>query len=255
MKHIEEPDRPKGEMDQPELDRSDLSFNLDNGPEPSNRDALGVLPEDMEYISDTNVAVLIKTPRGGRLLIYTMLLALLCAFVWASYARLDEITRGTGTMIPSSRLQVVQNLEGGILEKIFIKEGEQVVSGQPLMRLNDTHFSSTFRKSVIEHYSEQAKTARLGTELSGETLSFPEELDDYPDYVKREREIFRQRADRFNAELNVAGEQVTQARHELSNVRDQLKFLTTSFHPVKRNWHLPFPLPGRGLLPKWNCYS
>ena len=256
MKHIDEPNRPKGDGDQPELDRSDLSFNLDNGPEPSNPGKEAepsepeVLPEDMEYISDTNVAVLIKTPRGGRLLIYTMLLALIAAIVWASYARLDEITRGLGTVIPSSRLQVVQNLEGGILEKIFIKEGEQVRSGQPLMQLDDTRFSSTFRESAIEYYSELAKVARLRAELSGETLSFPEELDDYPDYVKREREIFRQRADRFDAELNVASEQVTQARHELRNARDQLKFLTTSFQLGDDELKLTIPLAEQGVVSK-----
>ena len=260
MKHIDEPNRPEGDGDQPELDRSDLSSNLDNGSEespnpgkeaePSNRDEPEVLPEDMEYISDTNVAVLIKTPRGGRLLIYTMLLALISAIVWASFARLDEITRGLGTVIPSSRLQVVQNLEGGILEKIFIKEGEQVKSGQPLMQLDDTRFSSSFRESAIEYFSELAKAARLKAELSGEVLSFPEELNDYPDYVKREREIFRQRADRFNAELNVASEQVTQARHELSNARDQLKFLTTSFRLGYDELALTIPLAEQGVVSK-----
>lgn len=248
MNHTDEPKRPKRESDQPELDRSDLQFNLDQGQAQSNSGEPEVLPEDMEYISDTNVAVLIKTPRGGRLLIYTMILALFSGIVWANYARLDEITRGIGTVIPSSRLQVVQNLEGGILEKIFIREGEQVQSGQPLMQLDDTRFSSTFRESAIEYYSELAKAARLTAELSGKALSFPEELNDYPDYVKRERDIFRQRADRLDAELNVASEQVTQARHELSNARDQLKFLTTSFQLGYDELALTIPLARQGVV-------
>ncbi|MGI2029308.1 HlyD family type I secretion periplasmic adaptor subunit [Endozoicomonas acroporae] len=207
-----------------------------------------VLPDDMEYISDTNVAMLIRTPKGGRLLIYTMLLALFSSIVWASVARLDEITRGLGIVIPSSRLQVVQNLEGGILEQIFVAEGQQVHSGQALMQLDDTRFSSTFRESAIEYYSELAKAARLRAELSGETLNFPAELDDYPAYMEREREIFYQRADRFIAELNVAREQAVQAEHELATTEDQLIFLTTSFELGQDELELTVPLAEQGVV-------
>ena len=133
MKHIDEPNRPKGEADQLELDRSNLSFNPDNGPEPFNPDEL----EDVEYISDTNVAVLIKTPGEWCLLIYTMILVLISAIVWGSYARLDEITWDIGIVIPSSRLQVVPYLEGGILEEIFIKEVSKVELLQLKQRVND----------------------------------------------------------------------------------------------------------------------
>ena len=206
--------------------------------------------EDMEYISDANAAMLMKTPKGGRLLIYTMLLALFFAIVWASFARLDEITRGMGIVIPSSRLQVVQNLEGGILEKIFVEEGEQVRSGQPLMQLDDTRFFSSFRESAIEYFSELAKAARLRAELSGEELSFPEELNEYPAYVKREKEIFKQRADRFNAELSVANQQATQAQHELTTGEDQLTFLTTSFELGRDELELTVPLAEQGVVSK-----
>lgn len=206
--------------------------------------------EDMEYISDANAAMLMKTPRGGRLLIYTMLLALFCAIVWASIARLDEITRGMGIVIPSSRLQVIQNLEGGILEKVFVDEGEQVRSGQPLMQLDDTRFSSSFRESAIEYYSELAKAARLKAELSGDALTFPQELNGHPDYVEREKEIFNQRADRFGAELNVAREQVAQAQYELDTAEDQLTFLTTSFELGQDELELTVPLAEQGVVSK-----
>lgn len=236
--------------DDSELDMSYLAFNLDGGEEQASSENTeeSVLPEDMEYISDTNVAMLIKTPKGGRLLIYTMLLALFSAILWASVARLDEITRGMGIVIPSSRLQVVQNLEGGILEKIFVKEGERVHSGQPLMQLDDTRFSSSFRESAIEYFSELAKAARLKAELSGETLNFPAELDDYPAYVKREREFFNQRADRFNAELNVASKQAIQAQHELMKTEDLLTFFMTSFELGQDELELTIPLAKQGVV-------
>ena len=206
--------------------------------------------EDMEYISDTNAAVLMKTPKGGRLLVYAALLALLVAIVWANLSSLDELTRGTGIVIPSSRLQVVQNLEGGILKKVFVKEGEHVRSGQPLMQLDDTNFSSSFREGAIEYFSELAKAARLSAELSGGELSFPEELNDYPAYVNREKEIFKRRADSFNAELSIADEQVTQVHHDLMSAQDQLTFLKKGFALGQEELELTIPLAKQGVVSK-----
>ncbi len=206
--------------------------------------------EDMEYVSDANAALLMKTPRGGRLLIYTMLLALVSAIVWASHASLDEITRGMGIVIPSSRLQVVQNLEGGILDEIFVQEGEQVVAGQPLMQLDDTRFASSFRESDIEFQSEMAKAARLKAEFSGGALVFPEELMDHPDYVKREKDIYKQRTDRLNSEMEVASKQVTQAEHELASAKEQLSFLITSFELGQDELELTVPLAEQGVVSK-----
>ena len=73
-----------------------------------------VQADDMPYISDTNAAMLMRTPRGGRLLIYLVLITIITAITWANFTNVDEITRGSGSVIPSSRLPVVQNLEGGI---------------------------------------------------------------------------------------------------------------------------------------------
>ena len=149
-----------------------------------------VKPEDLEFMSDTSAAMLSKTPRGSRILIYTMLFAVLVSLIWASLAELDEITRGMGKVIPSSRLQVVQNLEGGILEELFVQEGELVEEGQPLLRLDDTRFRSTYRESAVEYYSELARAARLRAELSGKDVKFPEELTDYREYIERGKTYF-----------------------------------------------------------------
>ena len=241
----------KEKSESQELDMSDREFNIDKPKEEQvslEKTEKTLPPEDMEYISDTNVAMLIKSPKGGRLLIYTMLLAVISAIVWASFARLDEITRGTGIIIPSSRLQVIQNLEGGILEKVFVKEGEEVRSGQKLMQLDDTRFSSSFREGAIEYFSELAKVSRLKAELSGEDLTFPTDLANYPAYVVREREIYNQRADSFRAELNVVAKQVIQAEHELKTTEGQFEFLTTSYELGKDELDLTVPLARQGVV-------
>ncbi|MET4692558.1 HlyD family type I secretion periplasmic adaptor subunit [Endozoicomonas lisbonensis] len=207
-----------------------------------------VKPEDLEYMSDTSAAMLMKTPRGGRLLIYMMLLAVFSAVIWASVAELDEITRGMGKVIPSSRLQVVQNLEGGILQELYVQEGELVKEGQLLLRLDDTRFRSTYRESAVEYYSELARAARLKAELSGQDIYFPSELDDYQEYIDREETIYENRKDGLRAELDIANRQSSQAKHELSASEAQLEFLTTSFELGEEELELTKPLAKQGVV-------
>ena len=207
-----------------------------------------VSPEDMEYMSDTSAAMLMRTPKGGRLLIYVMMLAIGSSLIWASMAPLDEITRGVGNVIPSSRLQVIQNLEGGILETLFVQEGELVREGQPLMQLDDTRFTSTFREGAVEYYSELARAARLSAELTGKNLKFPPELDEYQDYVNREVQVYEKRAAGLTAELDIASTQTSQAKHELASAEAQLEFLDTSFKLGKEELGLTAPLAKLGVV-------
>ncbi|WP_252177987.1 HlyD family type I secretion periplasmic adaptor subunit [Endozoicomonas sp. 4G] len=207
-----------------------------------------VSPEDLEYMSDTSAAMLMKAPTGGRLLIYTMLLAIGSAITWASLAPLDEITRGMGEVVPSSHLQVIQNFEGGILEELYVREGELVKEGQPLLQLDDTRFKSTFREGAVEYYSELARAARLRAELSGNPLKFPPQLNDYQDYVDREIQIYQRRDAGLKAELDIVNKQASQAKHELAASESQLEFLTTSLELGEEELELTNPLAEQGVV-------
>ncbi|PJE78934.1 Type I secretion system membrane fusion protein PrsE [invertebrate metagenome] len=222
----------------------------DDKTDPSGLDEVleSVDKEDIEYISDTSAAILMKSPRGGRLLIYAMLLALGSAIFWANLAKLDEITRGIGSVVPSSRLQVIQNLEGGILKDLFVQEGQHVKAGQPLLRLDDTQYTSTLREGSVEYYSDLAKAARLKAELSGESLIFPHKLKEHRDYVNREQSLYYQRTQSLNAELDIADKQISQSNHELSSARTQVEFLSTSYELGKKELELTEPLAKQGVV-------
>ena len=92
--------------------------------------------------------------------------------LWATFATVDEFTRGFGKVIPSQDIQVVQNLEGGILAELFVREGQLVEKNKPLMRLDDTRFSSSFRENTLQLDYLKIKSARLQAEATGqETFS------------------------------------------------------------------------------------
>ena len=91
-------------------------------------------PEHLEFVDDGAAAVLLSTPTRARALLWACFLFFMSAIVWAAWAELDEVTVGQGKVIPSRQLQVIQNLEGGIVKEIFVKEGDIVEKGQPLLR-------------------------------------------------------------------------------------------------------------------------
>ena len=236
---------------EPEFEGQEDELEMELPEDSQIEDALEkVQEEEMEFISDKNAALLMKTPTGGRFLIYTMLTALFICIIWASLAPLAEITRGMGVVVPSQRLQVVQNLEGGILEEVYVHEGQLVAKGEPLLQLDDTRFTASFRESAVEYYSELAKAARLKAELSGQPLKFPPELNGHQDYIARETDIFEKRSDGLKAQLEIANKQVSQAKHEFAASEAQLEFLETSFELGEEELELTRPLARQGVVSK-----
>ena len=108
--------------------------------------------------------------------LYLTALFFVIALVWAALARLEEVAVGTGRVIPSSQVQVIQNLEGGILAELSVAEGQVVGKDQVLLRIDDTRFTSSFREAQVKRLSLLAAIARLTAEAQGTRLSFPAEV-------------------------------------------------------------------------------
>jgi adhesin transport system membrane fusion protein len=97
---------------------------------------------DFTFANDIRAASALRTPNTLRLLLFTVLAMFVCGIAWASLAVLDEVKRGNGRVVPSQQMQLVQSLEGGLVERILVDEGQIVDRGQPLIRIDDTTFSS-----------------------------------------------------------------------------------------------------------------
>ena len=137
------------------------------------------------------------------LIIWIVGIGLLILLTWAWLFKLEEVSTGTGKVIPSSKEQVIQSLEGGILTKLNVKEGEIVERGQVLAQLDPTRFESNVGESESLLIASRATSARLRAEVSGTPLSFPEEVLKYPKLVKEETALYQSR--RANLEESLAG--------------------------------------------------
>ncbi len=123
-----------------------------------------------------------------------LLAALVGTFLlWASRAELEEVTRGSGRVIPSSREQVIQSLEPGVLTELRVREGDRVEREQLLLRIDDTRASALFRELQGKIIAQSAQAARLRAEAYGGALQFPPEVAASPALVRRESEAFTAR--------------------------------------------------------------
>ncbi len=136
-------------------------------------------------------------------IIWIIGIGLLVLLTWAWLFKLEEVSTGTGKIIPSSKEQLIQSLDGGILTKLNVKEGEIVERGQVLAQLDPTRFESNVGESESLLVSSRATSARLRAEVTGAPLVFPEEVLKYPKLVKEETALYQSR--HANLQESVAG--------------------------------------------------
>ncbi|WP_105568209.1 HlyD family efflux transporter periplasmic adaptor subunit [Cronobacter sakazakii] len=142
--------------------------------------------------------------RQGRFyssVIWLTLAALVLFFVWAWFATLDEVTVGTGKITPSSRAQVIESLDGGIVNALMVHEGDVVERGQMLARLDPTRFQSNYGEAAARARALRASSERLRSELTGKPLQFSEESMREPALVARERQLYESRRRNLNETL------------------------------------------------------
>ncbi|WP_370512306.1 HlyD family type I secretion periplasmic adaptor subunit [Pantoea sp. PSNIH1] len=140
---------------------------------------------------------------------------MLVALIWAWFGVLDEVSTGTGKVIPSSREQVLQSLEGGILTELYVHEGDQVQAGEVVARLDPTRSQSSVGESAARYRAALAAASRLRAEVNDTRLTFPDELSGWPDLIAAETRLYNTKraqlndaTKQFNASLALANREL-----------------------------------------------
>jgi len=155
-----------------------------------------------------------------RPLMWTLLATVLLAIAWAAWAQLDQVTRGEGRVVPFSRIQKIQSLEGGILDRLLVKEGELVEVGQPLVRLEETHFRTNYQESANQSQVLRAAIARLDAEVLGKNeITFPDDIPKDSPLARSEHELFQSRRATMQQNASAIQQQIGISRHQLQIVR------------------------------------
>ncbi len=205
--------------------------------------------DDLEFMSEVSAASLESSSRLGHSLLLLISLFFICAFWWASVTELDEVTRGQGKVIPSSKVQIIQNLEGGILSEVLVKEGDIVNKGDVLLKIDDTRFSSSFRETKLKYWELLARKARLTAEVEGKPLQLPEEIiKEQPGLAASEQSLYKSRQLELESSIDVLKQQVKQRQQELLENQAKLNKLSTSYDLSRQELEMSEPLVSVGVI-------
>ncbi|HDL6872179.1 TPA: HlyD family efflux transporter periplasmic adaptor subunit [Yersinia enterocolitica] len=149
-------------------------------------------------------------------IVWLMLVGMIVMFIWAYFAILDEVTVGTGKVTPSSRAQLIESLDGGIINELLVHEGAIINKGQILARLDPTRFQSNYGEAAARVRTLRASSERLRAELTGAALAFSADTLKEPELVARETQFYLSRRQNLN-------ETVSNLQQSLKLVQQELR--------------------------------
>lgn len=205
--------------------------------------------EDINFMNSLSAAVLAGSPEKSNLLLGIITIVVFILIVWASFAKLDERTRGFGRVIPSRQIQIVQNLEGGIVDKILVNEGDAVKKDQVLVTIDDTGAGSSFAESTSVINELRARAVRFRAEAG--IKPFDSELqysDAMAEVMKKERLLYDTNVRRKTNEKIVLQERLRQREIELAETRLDIDTLKSNTKMIAREVELTHPLYVKGLV-------
>jgi len=167
-------------------------------------------------LPEVEKALIEDAPRVVRLTIWGIIGFFVFLVLWANFAVVDEVTKGDGKAIPSSKIKKIQNLEGGIVAELFVKEGQIVEAGAPLIRLDDTRFVSNVGETEADRLAMQLRVERLSAEVEDRPLNFPPDvLKAVPGQAASEESLYASRRQQLHDEIGGLQEQLIQRQQEL----------------------------------------
>lgn len=203
---------------------------------------------DYEFMNSLSAAMIEATPTRLKAVLIFWVVAILGFIVWASFTQIDEIARGTGDIIPSGENQMIQNLEGGIVEELLVEEGDEVQQNQVLLKINNERSKSSFSSNSIKANSLQAKIIRLRAESSGTDFNDTEKLSStIPELIENEKSLYITNKEQLNSKLSSLKEKLIQTKNQLKDAQTKKVHLKSSLDLIKQEVRMTKPMVAKGV--------
>ena len=207
--------------------------------------------EDIEYMTDVEAAI---RRSGAQMAFVTTLAAagiIVLFVIWSQFATLDEVTKGEGQVIASSRTQVIQSLEGGIVSEILVQEGQMVNKDQVLLKIDNVTAEATLKEKEARYYYLLGQTSRLDAQINDKILKFPDQLSKKaPEVVNDQIAQYNLNKSQQSAELSVLESQVTQRGQEVNEMNSKIAQLRGNLQVKQEQLNMISPMVAQGIMPK-----
>ena len=206
-----------------------------------------------EMISSEKLdALLLQNPLPGwRLVAWPVMILLAVSIGWANFATLDEVSIATGEVVPAGRIRVIQHLEGGIIQEIYVTEGDTVREGQTLLQLDLASGGTNQEELQVRIDSERLVKARLEAEATGSELNFPEDVAlRRPAIVAAQRQAYEARRRELSSTIQVMREQVKQRVLEVEELTARSRAVESNYRLALERLKMSKSLLAEGLTAK-----
>lgn len=199
-----------------------------------------LIREDLHYVDPVYEAYLLDSGKHTSQFLYVLSGFFVILFLWAYFSPVEEVTRGTGEVVPISQLQVVQSVTGGVILKMFIAEGDRVEKGALLAEMDANDLKATLNENRVKLFSLQVINERLRALSYGNIPDFDQfdtmlaqenDLKIYDEekmfnFIKIEKHLYHRNLDNIQVETNILKEQLLQEEDNLTNIKHRLEILS-----------------------------
>jgi adhesin transport system membrane fusion protein len=202
-----------------------------------------------DWQQDAHRAYVEQQPLRARKILYAVAVTVVCLVIWSALAKIDEVTKGQGKVIPSRQVQVIQSLDGGVVTELLVREGDTVKKGELLVRLDQTRSQSTFRENRAEFQALSIKAARLRALV--EKTEFnpdPELAAEVPHIVGEETALFESRRSELSLAQQIAQEQLVQRNEELAEITARERQAARSLDLTQQELRMTRPMIASGAV-------
>ena len=219
--------------------------------QPQDVDAPQMRQMDIGRRYDDDYAPADGIARRDHALLYALALFMLVFLVWTNVAKLTEVSRGEGKVIPASEVQAIQNLEGGIVDEFLVNDGDEVAAGQVLLRIRNIQARSEYDSANQKYMGLLASMIRLQAEADGKPPVFTQEvIDGAPGAVKAEQDAFDANKKQYDNQLSVLREQRSQKQQEISELERRIADMSRILKLAKAEHDIIAPLAEKGYATK-----
>ena len=202
-----------------------------------------------DWQRDAHLAFIEQQPLRARKILYAVALSTVILVVWSALAKIDEVTRGQGKVIPSQQVQIIQSQDGGVVIEILARGGDFVEKGQLLVRLDQTRSQSTFRENRAEFQALSVKEARLRALVEKtEFQPDPDFVAAVPSIVVEEVALFESKKSELSLAQQIAQEQLVQRSEELVEITAAERQAARSLELSQQELRMTRPMVASGAV-------
>jgi len=207
--------------------------------------------EDIEFMEELEAAIRLRPTVTSNLMLISVSSLVLILLLWAGFSHIDEVTHGEGQVVPTSEIQIIQSLEGGVLQELKVEEGSVVKKGDVLAKISDVAFASEERGTEVRQEALLIKKARLEAEANDTAFSIPDELKaKAPTIASNEEQLYKSRQTEVENATSILNDRISRAQSQISEIHARIARLSQSKKLVQQELTITQKMVEQRAVPK-----